>query len=189
MELTKPARRCWHAAYTRSRHENRVAHQLRLKGLEFLLPTYHRLIRWSDRVMRSPAPLFPGYVFVCASDRERIRVLETAGVVYLVSTGGSPVTLSDFDIEQLRTCSLRSNDVQPHPCLRIGQRVRVKHGPFAGWEGRLVEKQNSRRLVITIERIMRSVSVNLYGVDVDPIGDYAFAPGHASVACATHLNP
>ena len=28
--------------------------------------------------------------------------------------------------------------VEPHPFLRIGQRVRVKHGPFAGWEGILL---------------------------------------------------
>ena len=189
MELTKPARRCWHAAYTRSRHENRVAHQFHAKGLQFLLPTYDRLIRWSDREMRAPAPLFPGYVFVNVSDREQIRVLETGGVVHLVTTGGAPVTLSDFDIEQLRICSSCPNDVEPYPSLKIGQRVRVKYGPFAGWEGQLVEKQNSRRLVITIQRIMRSVSVNLYGVDVDPIGDHVAPPFRASLACATSLNP
>ncbi len=171
MEITKPARRGWHAAYTRSRQENRVAHQLHAKGVEFLLPTYDRLIRWSDRVMHAPAPLFPGYVFVNVSDRERIRVLETGGVVYLVSSAGQPVTLSDFEIEQLRVCSLCPNDVEPHPGLKIGQRVRVRRGPFAGWEGHLVERQSSRRLVIAIEQIMRSVSLNLYGMDVDPIAD------------------
>jgi transcriptional antiterminator RfaH len=189
MEFTKPARRCWHAAYTRSRHENRVAHQLHAKGVEFLLPTYDRLIRWSDRVMRAPAPLFPGYVFVNVSGHERIRVLETGGVVYLVSTGGQPVTLNDLEMEQLRVCSSCPNDVEPHPCLIIGQRVRVKRGPFAGWEGRLVEKQSSRRLVITIEQIMRSVSLNLYGADVDAIPDFALGPRVCGLGVRHALNP
>jgi Transcription termination factor nusG len=54
--------RCWLAAYTRSRHESHVADRLSVKGVESLLPTYERLSRWSDRVQRSQAPLFPGYL-------------------------------------------------------------------------------------------------------------------------------
>ena len=54
--------RCWLAAYTRSRHENQVASQLSCKGVESLLPTFAKLSRWSDRIKRSQAPLFPGYL-------------------------------------------------------------------------------------------------------------------------------
>ena len=99
------------------------------------------MARWSDRIKRSEAPLFPGYIFVHVSDRERVPVLETMGVVYLVSIAGQPAVLSDEDVERLLACALRPGDVEPHPYLRIGHRVRVKHGPFVGWEGTLVEKQ------------------------------------------------
>ena len=169
MPLDRQNRKCWLAAYTRSRHEHRVAQQLGQKGLEFLLPTYDCLVRWSDRIKRSQAPLFPGYVFVHVSDRERLPVLNTMGVVHLVSTAGKAATLRDEEIERLRACALRSNDVEPHPYLRIGHRVRVKYGPFTGWEGTLVEKQNSQRLVITVDQIMRSVAINLHGADVESI--------------------
>jgi transcription antitermination factor NusG len=162
-------RRLWLAAYTRSRHEQQVADQLRFKNLEFLLPTYQRLARWSDRVHRAEAPLFPGYVFVHVAIEERVPVLETAGVVRLVSAGGKPAVLRDEDIERLRTFASRSGDVEPHPYLRIGHRVRVKHGPFAGCEGTLSEKQNSVRLVISIDQIMKSVAINLHGADVEPL--------------------
>ena len=90
--------RCLHALSSRKPRRSSTSRQRR--GIS--LPTYDRLIRWSDRVMHAPAPLFPGYVFVNVSDRERIRLLETGGVVYLVSSAGQPVTLSDFEIEQLR---------------------------------------------------------------------------------------
>src|SRR5580658_7335405 len=88
-------RKCWLAAYTRSRHEHHVANQLRSKDLEFLLPTFERMVRWSDRIKRSSAPLFPGYVFVHVSDWERVPVLQTVGVVNLVGSGGRAAVLQD----------------------------------------------------------------------------------------------
>ncbi len=163
-------RRCWLAAYTRSRHESHVASQLSCKGVESLLPTYAKLSRWSDRIHRSQAPLFPGYVFVHVSDAERLPVLQTMGVVNLVSVGGKAARLEDEEIARLQTCVARPDEVEPHPYLRIGHRVRVKYGPFAGWEGILVQKQNATRLVITVEEIMKSVAINLNGADVESVG-------------------
>jgi transcriptional antiterminator RfaH len=161
--------RDWLAAYTRSRHEQQVAERLRQKNLECLLPTYERLVRWSDRVKRARAPLFPGYVFVQVADTERVHVLETVGVVNLVARAGKAVRLSEQDIAQLRACCRQAGSIEPHPYLKIGRRVRVKRGPFSGWEGTLVEKQNSRRLVITVEQIMKAVAINIDGVDVEAI--------------------
>jgi transcription antitermination factor NusG len=161
--------RCWLAAYTRSRHENHVAEQLAGKGVESLLPTFERFSRWSDRIRRSQAPLFPGYVFVHVTREERVPVLQTSGVVNIVSVAGKAARLEEEEIERVRACGKHASLVEPHPFLRIGQRVRVKHGPFAGWDGILVEKQNSTRLVITVEQIMKSVAINLHGADVEPI--------------------
>ena len=165
----QPQSRIWFAAYTRSRHESAVATQLRQKSLPTLLPLYERLSRWSDRIRRIAAPLFPGYVFVCASDTERTHVLQTAGVVNLVSRGGKPEPLSGEDIQKLNFCAANPSFIEPHPFLQLGQRVRVKHGLFEGWEGVLVEKKNSSRLVIAIEQIMRSVSIDLHGADVEAL--------------------
>ena len=162
--------RCWLAAYTRSRHESQVAEQLSVKGVESLLPTYERFSRWSDRLRRSKSPLFPGYVFVHVSNEERVPVLQTMGVVNIVSIAGKAAPLAEEEIDRLRTCGANACRVEPHPFLRIGHRVRVKHGPFAGWEGILVEKQNGARLVITVEQIMKSVAINIHGADVEPVG-------------------
>ena len=45
--------------------------------------------------------------------------------------------------------------------------MRVKHGPFEGWEGILAYKKNAARLVVSVEQIMQSVSVDLDGADVE----------------------
>jgi len=161
--------RNWLAAYTRSRHESAVTEQLQQKGLSTLLPTYERLSRWSDRVRRVRAPLFPGYVFVCVDEAERVRVLQTAGVVSIVSRAGKPVALTAEEICMLRFCAEHPSTIEPHPFLRVGQRVRVKHGLFEGLAGILVEKKNSSRLVINIQQIMRSVSIDLHGADIEAL--------------------
>lgn len=163
------ATRHWLAAYTKARHETAVARQLEAKAVTHLLPTYLRSSRWSDRIKRTPAPLFPGYVFVNVSDEERLRVLQTAGVANIVSVAGRPAPLREEDVVMLRECAARPRQFEPHPFLRVGQRVRVKQGPFAGWEGILTQRKNAARLVINMEQIMQSVSVDLDGADVEPV--------------------
>ncbi len=167
--MNSDTERNWLAAYTRSRHESLVANQLCVKGVESLLPTYERFSRWSDRVRRSKAPLFPGYVFVHVSNQERVPVLQTMGVVNIVSVAGKPAPLADEEIARIKACDAHASVVEPHPFLRIGHQVRVKHGPFAGWVGILVEKHNSTRLVIAVEHIMKSVAINLHGADVESV--------------------
>lgn len=166
MKGAGPQRR-WLAAYTKARHENTVARQLESKAVAFLLPMFARSARWSDRVKRVQSPLFPCYVFVHVSDDERVRVLQTAGVVNIVSVAGKPAALRDEEVAVLRECTARPDDVEPHPFLHVGQRVRVKHGPFEGWEGILAYKKNAARLVVNVEQIMQSVSVDLDGADVE----------------------
>lgn len=161
--------RNWLAAYTRARHETAVARQLEAKEVPFLLPTYVKSSQWSDRIKRVLAPLFPSYVFVNVNDEERVRVLQTAGVVSFVSMAGRPCPLCAEEVKLLQECAARPQVFEPHPFLCVGQRVKVMHGPFAGWEGVLSFKKNSARLVISVEQIMRSVSVELAGTDVEAL--------------------
>ena len=159
----------WLAAYTKAQHEPSVARQLEAKQVVCLLPTYQRTKSWSDRVKRVAAPLFPSYVFVNVNHEERVRVLQTAGVVHIVSVAGRPLPLSAEEVAMLRECAARPAEFEPHALLRVGQRMRVKQGPFAGWEGVLAYKKNSTRLVVTLENIMRSVAVDLAGADVEAL--------------------
>lgn len=159
----------WLVAYTRPRHEQVVADSLHCRGLATLLPLYERFARWSDRIKRLRSPLFPGYVFVEVAAGELVKVLETAGVVSLVSRAGRPVPLSDTELQLVKACMQFIGSVEPHPYLTIGDRVRVTRGPFAGWEGILVDKKNSYRIVIVIEQLMRALAVNVCSADVQPL--------------------
>ena len=157
----------WYAAYTCANHEKRVAQQAERRSLECFLPLYQSVRRWKDRRVRLELPLFPGYVFVRLSFRDRLKVLEIPGVARLVGFDGHPAPVPNEDIETIRTCFAGRHPMQPHRYVQRGERVRVLSGPLAGLTGIVVRQKRSTRFVISFDLLMRSVSVELDGSDFD----------------------
>lgn len=160
----------WFALYTTSRHEKRVAEHLGQREIEHYLPLYRTKRKWRDgsRVMLE-LPLFPGYIFVRIQRTERVKVLEIPGALAVVTgTGGQPAALPDTVIQALRS-GLMEREAEPHPLLTAGQRARICSGAFAGLEGVVVRQKNRCRVVLTLEHIMRSFSVELGLEDIEPL--------------------
>lgn len=159
----------WYAAYTKPNHEKKVAEQLHLRNIEQLLPLYSSMRQWKDRKVNLMRPLFPGYVFVRTSLRERVRVLEVPGIASLVGFGNQPVCMPEEDIQFLRRCMNHKADVEPYPYPSVGSRVRVKSGPLAGLNGVVVRFKNRTRLVLSFDLIQRSAMVEADQMDVEPL--------------------
>jgi len=160
----------WYAAYTRAQHEKRVALQLAERAVEHYLPVYEAVHRWKDRRMRVQLPLFPGYVFIHIPLRSQLDVLRIPSVVRLVGFNGAPTPMPQEDIERLRCAMAEGVLAQPHPYLKVGRRVRITAGPFAGCEGILKRCRGDLRLVLAIELIHRAVLVDVDVSTVVPIG-------------------
>ena len=160
---------CWYAAWTRSRHEKQVHRQLSQRGITSFLPTYAARRVWKDRKVTLELPLFPGYVFVQIPFHERLRVLQLAGVAKFVSFGGVPAALPTSDIEALRAGIDSRLPMEPHPLLKVGNRVRLTAGPFAGCTGILVRKKQSWRFVLSLDLLNRGVAVEVDAAEVEPI--------------------
>jgi transcription antitermination factor NusG len=156
----------WYAAYTCTHHEKRVAQQLDERQVENFLPLYRSVRRWKDRRKELQLALFPSYVFVRMDIRDRLRVLQLPGIVNLVSFGGAPAPLLDGEIEALRQGMANPTRIAPHPYLKVGRRVRVEDGPFAGTEGILVRGRDGCRVVVSIDLLMRSVAVEVDEADI-----------------------
>jgi transcription antitermination factor NusG len=157
----------WYAAYTCARHEKYVSRQLQDRAIENFLPTYRSVRHWKDRRKEIELPLFPGYVFIRLLNDDRIRVLEIPGVVRFVSFNGKPACLQSSEIESLRNGVGNGIHAEPHPYLKVGQRVRVKYGPLAGTEGILLRKKDHLRLVISLDLIMRSIAAEVQATDLE----------------------
>jgi len=159
----------WYAAYTSANHEKRVALQLGQRSVEHFLPLYASVRRWKDRRVELELPLFPGYVFVRSTLRDRLQVLQVPGIAKLVGFGGQPTALPDQEIDALRQGLSRAMRLEPHPYLKVGRRVRVTTGPLQGLEGILVRKKNCSRFVISLDLIMRSVAAEIDVAELEPV--------------------
>jgi transcription antitermination factor NusG len=155
----------WFAVKVRSRCEDAIADVLRGKLYEVLAPSYTELRRYSDRVRKVRCALFPGYVFVAMDPEKMLRLVSTEGVSYVVRTGTGVEPLSAEEIRAIKAlCRMgaeQSQSCKPCAYLRIGQRVRIEVGPLAGLEGVLVRVRDIERIVVTVESLHSSVSVEI----------------------------
>lgn len=162
-------RPAWYALHTRSRHEKVVDDLLTRKKIETFLPLRHIKRRWSDRIKEISEPLFKGYLFVHAPLVRRVEILQTKGAVRFVGFGRVPSVVPEKELDALRRFIAEDIDVDPFPYLKEGERVVVRTGPFRGVEGFLVYKKNAHRLVISLDLITQSASIEIDSALVEPI--------------------
>jgi transcription antitermination factor NusG len=154
--------------YTCANHEKRVADQLRERCVDYFLPLYECERRWKDRRVKLQTPLFPGYVFVRVTLHDRLRVLQTPGIVRLVGFGGHPAPLPQEDIQAIQDCLSHGLQVEPHPYLRVGRRMQVKSGPLQGLEGVIVRRKNRSRFILSFDLLQRAVAIEMNAIDLQP---------------------
>ncbi len=161
----------WYAVFTMPRHEKRVALHCAERGIDSFLPLYQVRNRWKNRSTATvELPLFPNYSFVRIDARERVQILGLSSVRYIVSSGREPLSVPDDYISFLRA-GLLEHRIEPHPNLEVGDRVRIKTGPMAGIEGILDRHKNGLRIVLKLEMIGRSISVEVGAEEVSCIGE------------------
>jgi transcription antitermination factor NusG len=157
----------WYAVYTAANQEKTVADRLRQRGIEQYLPLYKMVRRRTDRKVALQRPLFPGYLFVHIDPAERKSVLELPRVVRLVGNGAVPLAVPDAQIERLQQALSAGRGVFPCSQLRKGHRIRVTQGPFSGVEGILLRRKHDLRIVVSIELIARSFSIEVAEEDIE----------------------
>ena len=115
---------------------------------------------------RKIRPFFPGYLFIQA-DLQSVgltTIRRTLGVVRMLGgAGDQPTTIPANLIEQIRQgvdASQHEEETTGLGGFRHGDRVRITHGPFAGYEGmfdtRLGGKRRSQILIEFLGRETRA---------------------------------
>jgi transcription antitermination factor NusG len=151
----------WFALQTRPRNERQVERLLTHKGYECFLPTYQQKRRWSDRVVELELPLFPMYVFCRFNLSACGKAVSTPGVTRIVGFGGQPAEVKVEEIKALQLLAQSHLLREPWAFIPDGTLVQVETGPLAGAQGVLCSRDDSRRLVIAVILLQRSVAVQL----------------------------
>jgi transcription antitermination factor NusG len=84
-----------------------------------------------------------------------------AGIIRIVAFGGRPVPVPDEEIDALQQIVRGKREYSAFPYLSVGQKVQVISGPLTGISGAIMQFKNRDRLVISLDVIMKSVSVEV----------------------------
>jgi transcription antitermination factor NusG len=150
-----------YAVKVRCRSEERVAISLQKKGYCVLLPRYLEQRRYSDRIRKLSSPLFPGYIFCRFDIAQSLPIRTTPGVSYIVGSGRTFAPLSENEAAIVNGLSFGSVQTEACPYMRVGQRVCVESGLLAGVCGTLQNIKGMERVVLSIDLLQRSVSVEV----------------------------
>jgi transcriptional antiterminator RfaH len=159
----------WLVYYTAPRHEKLVAKHLLSRSVDCYLPLLRNARRWNNgQRVQVDEPFFPGYIFVHLAPKNYHRVLSVPGMISVVGLGRKPSLVQDEEIESLRN-GLTERNSRPHPFLVMGRRARILSGAFAGQTGILVKELTKLRVVLTVEAIMKSFSVEVDGSELEMV--------------------
>lgn len=147
----------WFALYIRHRHEAKVKIMLDAIGVENYLPMITRVKKWSDRKKRVTEPLLRGYIFIKASEKERLASLELNGVFRCVSERGEAAKIPEFQIDNMKQFVKQDIDYSVIEGIVPGNKVRIKAGPFEGVEGIIVDNGANKELAVSIDLLNRTV--------------------------------
>ncbi|HEX3154864.1 MAG TPA: transcription termination/antitermination NusG family protein [Candidatus Angelobacter sp.] len=174
--------KAWFVVFTAPRHEKRVDEHCRIRGIESFLPLFEKKCQWKNGVRKILyLPLFSNYIFVRVEWGRYVPVLAIPGVISIVGSTREKLPVSDSYIHFLQT-GVREGKIEPHPYLTEGATVRVRSGAMAGMEGILVRQKNSSRVVLTLEMITRSISVEVEMENIEPISRLSSVGAKCSAA-------
>lgn len=159
----------WYAIRVKPKREKTVHDSLTAKGYESFLPLYLSRRKYGERFKNFHLPLFAGYLFCRFDAADRLPVLKTESLLYILTDGTQLISIPDPEIATLQVAVESKLSIEPHPFLNVGDRVNIAEGPLRDHSGILLQIKGSHRLVISITMLQRSVAVQIDRNWVRPI--------------------
>lgn len=160
----------WFALYTKSRNEKKVAEKLIEQQIEVYCPTQTILRQWSDRKKKVKVAVFPSYVFVCyTSEEERLKILQTPGVVSFVRYLGKDAKIRSEEIDAIKELLGQYTEVKVDSVER-GDKVQITYGGMKGQEGEVISSTKDS-VFVYIESLGLSVSAEIGKAKIKKVGE------------------
>ena len=151
----------WYALYTRPRHEKKAAELISEKDYEVYYPTIKKVRQWKYRKKKVEMPLFNSYIFANFEYNQRFEILKTHGIVKIINFSGEPAIVPDWQIDSLKRMLEFPETVRLEKYISPGEIVEIMAGPMRGLKGMVNLKKDSKRLVLSIDGIFQSISVEI----------------------------
>ena len=152
----------WYALYTSPRSEKKVLTRLLEQGVDAYLPLQKTLRQWKDRKKWVETPLISSYIFVKVVSQDFQKVLNVTGVLRFVYFLGKAAVIPEWQINSLKLLLESEKEVEINSeNIKKGDRIKVISGALIGLEGELVTIKGNKKVIIRIEHIGYSFSVNI----------------------------
>lgn len=139
-------------------------------GIQSYLPTVKKIKQWSDRKKQVIEALLPGYIFIFATEKERLLALTAASVVRCITENSRPAVIPSEQIENLRQFVKDEFEYRVVNSIVPGMKVRIKEGSFKEVIGVIIEEPTSKSLAVSIELLNRTVITYLSDLSiVEPV--------------------
>jgi len=157
----------WRVAHTKSRNEKALSWQLLKWDIPYFLPMKNKVYSRKGRKFSSLLPLFAGYVFFAGDDDQRYKALTTNKIAQIIEVSDQPGFIRE--ITQIHRAVSSGLPVDNHPYLKAGMLCRVTGGPLMGMEGYIERRKTISRLILQINILGQSASVEIDNDLLEPL--------------------
>ena len=149
----------WYIIYTFPNLEKRIYNELTRKKIKAYLPLQKVIRQWSDRRKELQIPMFPNYVFINSTEKDRFKLLNIGGILKFITFEGKPATMTDEEILNIMKFEKVAFELEPN--LIQGDDVMIVEGPFTGLQGKLFFKRGKERVGVHLNSINQSLSIEV----------------------------
>lgn len=145
----------WYAIYTKPRWEKKVDADLLRKGITSWCPIQKVERQWSDRKKIVEIPIFRSYVFIHVSEKERLDVITTEGVVNFIHYLGKPAVIRDEEIALIKQYLLEKDarlTIISDEGFSESDKVRINAGVFMENTGTVI-RGGKKKVYVRIESL------------------------------------
>jgi len=157
----------WWVAHVRARQEKALARDLARSSIAYFLPMYELRRTSRGRSWRATLPLFPGYVFFCGDEDDRLGAVKTSRIAKIIDVPDQQRLIGELTAIHRLTESGMS--VDPYPSLTTGRRCRVRSGPLRGVEGAVTRRKGKSRFVVEVSILGQGAAVEIDGDLLEPV--------------------
>ena len=143
----------WYLLSIKTKAYKLAEENLARQGFGVFSPKHISTKKKGSRFLNHSQPLFPGYLFAKVSKTSpEVKVLNyTRGVNKIISFTDRYHPLKNSLVEKLRLhCD--EDDIFSHEfSFKLGDRVKIEHGPFTSFFGKIISAKSSLRVQVLLE--------------------------------------
>jgi len=149
----------WWVGHTKSRFEKAFAWDLLRREISYFLPMIERVRVFGGKKRRVMTPLFGSYVFFCGTEKDRYDALMTHRLCQTLEVADQASLARELG--HIERALQGKAQLDPYPHLALGERCRVRAGPFMGVEGVIVRRDKLCRVVLQVSLLGQGAAMEI----------------------------